>query len=386
VLYISLACSFIMLTITCGLVWWRRHELWYSQIAWLFLLFPCIGVLAMPYYLLNVALVAAGGLLGALASWRPGLFYRWTLLATLLTYGIASYFASEYLATLYPYESLEERLSYESRRDELPRRLGLISPEVQAPTFDALRLDDVENAIERRHQGERYGPGILSIGEMRTDALRQLHEDQVMVFVNSPSFGVRRMSSFESLARPGKQVVIPMASLATAEPSVIHDREIPSYTKYMRELKWSLHRESVADFLDSRRYGYVKDRRHVAGFQAHQFCKPPAFSRYAHTAPEYQLKRLELVSLLNHEQPGVYMTENLPRMDELRDVPIRALDDFERDNLKRLWHGDDLAVKQNGKGLRMLGALRAGKQCLSCHDAQRGDLLGAFSYHLDPVR
>ena len=29
------------------------------------------------------------------------------------------------------------------------------------------------------------------------------------------------------------------------------------------------------------------------------------------------------ISLLKHEQPGVYVSENLPRMDELSDVPIR---------------------------------------------------------------
>ena len=42
---------------------------------------------------------------------------------------------------------------------------------------------------------------------------------------------------------------------------------------------------------------------------------------------------------------------------------------------------------QNGnleqiRNARMFGALRATKQCLKCHDAARGDLLGAFSYTL----
>jgi hypothetical protein len=30
----------------------------------------------------------------------------------------------------------------------------------------------------------------------------------------------------------------------------------------------------------------------------------------------------------------------------------------------------------------MLGSLRAAKQCLDCHNVQRGELLGAFSYRL----
>lgn len=28
------------------------------------------------------------------------------------------------------------------------------------------------------------------------------------------------------------------------------------------------------------------------------------------------------------------------------------------------------------------GAIRAARQCLACHDAERGDLLGAFSYRM----
>jgi hypothetical protein len=35
----------------------------------------------------------------------------------------------------------------------------------------------------------------------------------------------------------------------------------------------------------------------------------------------------------------------------------------------------------------MVGAIRAAKQCTSCHAVERGDLLGAFSYELlrDPA-
>lgn len=30
----------------------------------------------------------------------------------------------------------------------------------------------------------------------------------------------------------------------------------------------------------------------------------------------------------------------------------------------------------------VLGAIRSGKQCLSCHEGERGELLGAFLYTL----
>jgi hypothetical protein len=35
-----------------------------------------------------------------------------------------------------------------------------------------------------------------------------------------------------------------------------------------------------------------------------------------------------------------------------------------------------------GGTMRVLGALRALRQCVSCHDAERGDLLGALTYEL----
>jgi len=36
--------------------------------------------------------------------------------------------------------------------------------------------------------------------------------------------------------------------------------------------------------------------------------------------------------------------------------------------------------------IRMVGSLRAGKDCMECHSVRRGELLGAFSYELVPVR
>jgi hypothetical protein len=43
---------------------------------------------------------------------------------------------------------------------------------------------------------------------------------------------------------------------------------------------------------------------------------------------------------------------------------------------------EDLVVHSEGAEYQMLGSLRAAKQCLDCHNVQRGELLGAFSYRL----
>jgi hypothetical protein len=69
-------------------------------------------------------------------------------------------------------------------------------------------------------------------------------------------------------------------------------------------------------------------------------------------------------------------------MEELRDAPTRSLDPFEAEGLEALRGGKDLFVRGTDKQARMLGAIRATRQCLQCHGGDRGDLLGAFSYTL----
>jgi hypothetical protein len=88
------------------------------------------------------------------------------------------------------------------------------------------------------------------------------------------------------------------------------------------------------------------------------------------------------VGLLFHNEPVVYVSENLPRMDELRGAPTRPLDGFEATALEKLRSGEDLLVAEAPNGVRMLGAIRSLKQCGTCHGSTRGTLLGAFSYTL----
>jgi hypothetical protein len=94
------------------------------------------------------------------------------------------------------------------------------------------------------------------------------------------------------------------------------------------------------------------------------------------------VRTLDLVGLLLHDEPRVYISEELPRMDKLRGAPTRPLDAFERQALRTIEDGDDLVAVRDGPVVRMLGAIRSTKQCLTCHGGERGDLLGAFSYTL----
>ena len=125
-------------------------------------------------------------------------------------------------------------------------------------------------------------------------------------------------------------------------------------------------------------FGYLKDRRHVAGFVSHRFSQVPEPAR------RWRVQTLDLVSLLLHDEPRVYVSDHLPAMGKPHNTPTRPLDRFERFGLETLERGEDLFVSEAEGGLRMLGAVRSVKQCVKCHGGGRGDLLGAFSYTLRP--
>jgi hypothetical protein len=139
---------------------------------------------------------------------------------------------------------------------------------------------------------------------------------------------------------------------------------------------YRLHRDAIVDFSYSDGFGLFKDRRHVAGYEPHQFSEVPEL------AEQWEVQRLELVGLLLHKQPVAYVTEHLPRMEELGAAATRTLDPFETSALEKLRHGEDLLYTEVSGGMRMLGAIRSVKQCVKCHGGERGDLLGAFSYTL----
>jgi hypothetical protein len=137
--------------------------------------------------------------------------------------------------------------------------------------------------------------------------------------------------------------------------------------------------ESILDFSNPRGFGYLKDRRHVAGFETHRFSQIPRAPR------PLKVQSVELVSLLVHSKPAAYDSVLLPRMDELHGVPTRPLDRFEQFALEALREGEDIVACRVDDGARMLGAIRSVGQCVDCHGGRQGDMLGAFSYALRPA-
>jgi hypothetical protein len=147
------------------------------------------------------------------------------------------------------------------------------------------------------------------------------------------------------------------------------------------------HSNATVDFVNPLNLGFIKDREHVTGFVAHNFRKTPAVDPTPVRAEEkdkehWTVRRLELVSLLKEEKPAVYVSDHLPSMNDLKDVERRPLGTFEEDALPKPRKGENLVAGATTNRIVLLGAVRAAKQCLKCHEVERGDLLGAFSYEL----
>jgi hypothetical protein len=291
---------------------------------------------------------------------------------------------AEELRKRYPFESLTRRLEYESARTKASERPV---PELSA---------DASKRLEAMEGGN----------SLRAESLKQLHSDQVERFIAREGFGVSRMPmpSPEFLELPsappipftasGARVVPPPPGPAVAlargdGPRVAGpdgtDLRMPSLLQLD-----AFHFAGQNDFVSRYSLGYLKDRDHVAGFQSHQFRampevgplpvrgQPPPREKWA-------ISRLELVSLLKQERPAVYVSEELPRMERLKKAKTRPLDEFESAALARLQKGEDVVAEASVNRIRMMGSLRAAKQCLDCHSVRRGELLGSFSYDLQRV-
>jgi hypothetical protein len=315
-----------------------------------FTFFPVVWLQAG---LLGVALVICGGV---------GCRTRWISFASvasvLVAYGVIGLSANdkerEYarLRSQYPFESMEPRL---------PR------PVPASATGDVERLKHVEQAI-----GDQTNRG-------REMALARLHSDATQRFARTPGLGVGRMSQFseptpwnlQSEPRneaPAQQDYFP-SSMS------LSDSKLPRPTQAAID---SLHEAGFLDFVNPRGFGYVKDRRHVAGFESH------GFTRFPEPTGDWKVATVDLVGLLLHDTPVVYVSAKLPRMEELRDAPTRPLDAFESSALAALQKGADMHIADGTESVRFVGSLRNAGQCVECHGGERGALLGAFSYRLQP--
>lgn len=336
-------------------------------------LFLSLGI--SPTLILQTFFVLVWCILCLIWRPKPELFTRVTFAITALVYigmfahGVRRVREIELARARYPYASLAGRLSYEAG-----------TADGRVPPFSDGKLNELEEQLR------------LDLGfDRRAYALELLHRDVITKFLATEGFGPIRMLSYAS--SPDLYVDLPAEPTIPfdAPPQEEHyqspgnavegDEEVqPITARPPMESLEAMHAASYVDFVNPQGFGHVIDQQHVAGFQAHQFRQVPRLN--LSDKQQWKLSRLELVSLLKHPRPVAYVTKHLPRMEELEGAPTRPLTGFERTALNEIRLGKDLCTEHGPDHILMLGSLRAAKQCLECHEVERGTLLGAFSYEL----
>lgn len=261
------------------------------------------------------------------------------------------------------YEELREKYPFVSMASRVPEPKS----HGNLTTEQSVQLDKLENNL------------IGALPHPSRSYLRKLHDDRVEQFVGRPGFGFDRMGSvteesikwelgYRENQESKKQPVMPLPSNDPAGELLISGSLDGTLSR--------LHEHSVYDFVNPVGFGYVKSRTQVSGFQSHRFSEVPK------SQTGWSVNSVELVGVLVHDTPAVYLSEHLPRMDELKGAKTKPLDVFEKEGLAELEKGEELFVRGKDDSARMMGAIRNAKQCVECHGGQRGDLLGAFSYRL----
>jgi hypothetical protein len=208
---------------------------------------------------------------------------------------------------------------------------------------------------------------IITPAEKPTDeeakALAWMHRNTVEIFIDRPGFGIRRM-------------VLPLED-------VVKSPKTPS--KKDAEGKDPPARDSIsppeAEKSVKKQHYEVQD---VLGDGAGNPLGRPTRILTDDKKEEWKVRKVQLVGLVKHKDPVVYVTEKMKEMKETKEVPTRALDAFEKRGLEVIRGGDNLKAEKRDKEMRVMGPLYAGQRCVTCH-ATKGELLGAFSYVLERV-
>lgn len=278
----------------------------------------------------------------------------------------------------YAYRSLSDRLAYERRlHNAPPPRLSKVSEEALA------KYDEYEKR-------QNWSP--------RARSLQLLHSESVAQFISrNDSFGYSRMipygpayieqrrpryspKLYPAADLPDEEYAVGLKPAAGAAPAAPEERMVEPGTPIQIVEALQLHRDSRDAFLDPDDFGYIENIDRVAGFTSHSFNWQP--DKNINLSPTWKTVRLELLSWLKAAKQRVYVSESLPKMDELAAAQTRDLNRFEAAALDQLIAGEELQTASTPNRIVMLGALRASNGCLQCHNVPHGTLLGAFSYEL----
>jgi len=328
------------------------------------------------------------------ALWKVQMPYFWisATIAAFLPYMLAipaiaaNYREIRKLREDYPVQSLAARLAYEQAAPKMvpPARTG--------------DLHQTTSAVEARLNRE-ISPWHRDRRRRSLQSLFDVHAEFAADFVRADGFGSRRMPArvparreYIELPEPEPIPVVPESEQDSAAiPDVTGMAlrpDVEMASKADDQLS-EFHADGVVDFVNPAGFGVADWRRdgiggrdltRVIGFQPHAFRQRPQLPE--RRGAMWKIEQLQLVSLLKHETPVAYESDNLPRMDELREARTRPLNEFEASALEQLRTGEELAVHETRDAIEMLGSLRAIHVCTDCHQVPQQTLLGAFSYRL----
>lgn len=361
--------------------WQRRPVVLFAIAGWTAALAFYFAQAPLAWYAVLAFVAAAVCLLARVRARAYGI--------ALLVFGVASFAwffgpdvgaARQFhaLRTQYPLRSVASRLEFEAaargagEMDHSATAAPVLSAAVQVGVDEMEFRGSFQNVLHLR-------------------GLTFLHNATYREFIASPGFGFERMRGpllGDIGLNPRPEIALPLTVAGTVRP-------------VGAETLTDVHKIAKRDFLARERIGYVRSRDEVAGFESHGFEQLNEMlqrldgnsgrviddqqEESEKSLGHWQLERLELVSLLRHEEPRVYVSKKLPQMDQLADIPQRSLDEFESTALSQVQVDENLVIDAQPDHIRMLGAIRAGNDCLQCHGGERGQLLGAFSYELKRV-
>jgi hypothetical protein len=308
-----------------------------------------------------VALFAIAGLLHwKKLKWPAWSFLAYMILAATIPFGSYTYQA---LGEVAEQNRLRQAYAFESMEGRVPE------PKIHA----ASRSSDET----QKHMKKLEANISNQANDFRILMLERLHNESVRNFIDSPGFGFgRRIGPSESTLNVNlRRNEVPIRQPGPISYLTVAENDLREINDLKLDPLREMHVESVLDFAYPEGFGWFLSRQKVAGFLPHRFSMVPK-------APQWHVQSVELVGLIMHDGPVVYVSDELPRMEKLGKVLNRSLNAFETVGLKRLLDGEDLCVRETNDSILMLGAVRSIRQCVKCHGGERGDLLGAFSYSL----
>ena len=377
-------------------VWWAARgataeggdfALWFAAAG----LASCLGAVSYVGLALLPVLAATAVLLGRCTSLSAARRTAATLTVGVVGYGatVGSYYQYRYLPRAERFATLRERFPPEPLDDRLrpaPAWLPI------ADWKDQPHATQFEHEVGRQADRRSWVP--RSLDQMHFTFARQFGREMGFGAVRGlrwntdPPLDVIDIAPLPRLAQPSPVPIAWDEPVPSAAPPGVVEKvaglHVGQGANFANPLGFTEVQPGGLDFTP----GHVDEwsppptpgdpAPYLRGFQSHGFRDPPDEG----LAGRWRLRRVELIGLLKYSRPQVYVTADLPRMEDTRDAPLRDPTPFESAALVRLGAGEWVVAAVDGRGgrLRAVGALPAVDSCVECHRAEAGTLLGALSY------